>query len=209
MNTENERPVDWAGILHKHCINCEGLTALLEQVEVTLNGDGSTVQQFAELKSILREITEEAESLHEALCVKPMRRMLSGERMKLTRQEYHILQSAGVSLPTAKQLGLSPVDDYEVYQQCIYEDDKMVAFMHPDETSEVEEDNSRPGTRVIRVRFALSPEECSLEHFRPDQKDFWIKHRPDVIARAGRMVTEPTPHAKAASSSCNSEEGQV
>jgi len=188
-------------------MNCGGLAKFVEQVEAALNGGGNITQQLAELKSILLRIEEEAKSLYEVLCVKPVRRMLSAKQAEFSRQEHHLLQAGGVSFPTAKELGLSSVDDYEAYQRCIYENDRMVTFMHPDETPEVKGHKDLLGTRTIRVRFAISPEECSLEHFRPDQKAFWAWHRPDVIARAVRMVTEPARHTKAVSRPCNPKEG--
>ena len=90
----------------------------------------------------------------------------------------------GFGLFTAKSMGVSPIDDFEAYRLGVYEDDVSVCFMDPNETPDtVTVINKRTGRERVRIRLAQSPEECAIRYLRPEQRSFYTKHRPDVLAR--------------------------
>jgi len=122
----------------------------------------------------LKNIKAAAHRLHDVLCVAPIRTAFSVNRMNITRQQYWLLRAAGLTFPTAKDLGICNVDDYEVYRNSIYEDDVMVCLMDP---------NEKTGSTKIRIRLAMSPEELNIKNLRPKQKEFFKRNRPDVLER--------------------------
>ena len=147
-----------------------GITVKVEDSEESLRG------QLHKIKSL-------AFKLHETLISNPIRTAFSKDRISLSEQDYWLLRAQGLKLFTAKRVGISPVSDYEVYKNCIYEDEEKVCFLDPDETSEVETVDKKTGHIKIRFRISRSPEELELKHLRPEQKEFFAKYRPDVLAR--------------------------
>lgn len=185
MKRDNSQPVNWTQMLVEHEATCEQATKTLERLE-RMSEEGHDIEPIiCRIKQIIEESEHGAHQLCQILPEKPLKQMLSPNRLDLTEQEYHLLQAAGPVFPTAKGLGISPMDDYEIYRQCVYEDHEKVCFLDPNAKPDSRNDvlvGDNRRTRV-RIRSVLSPEECQLAHFRLDQKEFWAKHRPDVLAR--------------------------
>ena len=174
---------DWPEHLQNHRQNCELVFEDLATLKQELQDGRDTKLSLQHLKEGLLRIRQEAEWLHGALTTEPIQRIFSPDRANLTEQQYYLLRAAGIMLPPATSLRISPVDDYEVYRYCIYEDDKRVCFVHPDENPVVETVDEKTGYTKIRIRLAISPEEIELKHLRPEQREFFAKYRPDVLER--------------------------
>jgi hypothetical protein len=206
MKKQKRQEQDWTKRLRKHRENCELTRDALMELDQEFEDGGDLRPLLHRLRNQIREICGDAGWLHETICVAPIRTAFSLNRMNITEQQYWFLRAAGLELFTAKTLGIAPLSDYEVYQNCVYEDDEIVCFVDPDETPEVETVHKKTGSTSIRIRLAHSPEECKLRHFRPEQKRFFAKYRPDVLARAKQterssgtdasLPQEATPEAK-------------
>lgn len=206
MKKKEKKQNDWTKLLASHRATCdialEELDKLVQEFQ-----DGENIQKpLSRFRENMREIRRGAEQLHEELYIVPIRKFFSVERRNITEQQYLIARAAGLGLPTAHELGISPVSDYEVYCNCVYEDDRSVCFIDPDETPQVKTVDKRTGKTSIRIRLALSPEETRLAHYTPEQREFFAKYRPDVLTRAqqdktGRSEPEcpPTKGGKAVS----------
>ncbi len=112
----------------------------------------------------------------------PVAELLDGHR--LTREEYYLLAAADIweMIPwgTAKQLGLSPCDDFEVFSFFWYQDNMRFGYINPEE---VQRD---PGSQRVRARFGRPPEEIRLSALRPDQREFFERYLPAIYARFTR-----------------------
>jgi hypothetical protein len=97
--------------------------------------------------------------------------------MPLTREEYYLCRAMGVDFGTARELGLSCIDDYEVYGMLCYEDDKWIGYINVHLTS-----RDREAERQA-LRLGRSPEECRRRFLRPEQDAFFREHLPGVYAR--------------------------
>lgn len=212
MKKKEKKQNDWAERLASHRAACdmafEELDKLVQEFQ-----DGENIQKpLDRFRENMREIRRSAEQLHEELYTVPIRKICSVERRNITEQQYLLARAAGLGLFTAQGLGISPVSDYEVYRNYVYEDDEAVRFMDPDETPDVKTPNKKTGGYRIRIRLACSPEETGLAHYTPEQREFFAKYRPDVLARAqqdkpGRSEPEcpPTKGGKATSGKSDNE----
>jgi hypothetical protein len=144
-----------------------------------------------------REAGQLSQVLHES----PVRRIFSTDRLNVTEQQYLFAHAAGFTFLTAKSLKVSPISDYEAYLLCVYEDDEVVAFMHPDETPPPPP-RHEGNTTFVPVHVALSPEEVDVAHLRPEQVEFFTKYRPDILPRLGLLKRDrrEQPAAEAAAS---------
>lgn len=181
---------DWPKRLQSHRENCgiasEDLDELVEAYE-----NGSDIQpSLRNLRKELLRMHREATWLHETLCAIPLKKIFSVDRINLTKQEHHLLQAAGIDLFTTKRIGICQVDDFEVYKNCVYENDDMVCFVDPNETPVFERVDKKTGRTQVRIRVAESPEEIDLKHLRPEQKEFFAKYRPDVLHRARKNPSD-------------------
>jgi len=198
MKKKGKKQNDWTELLASHRAACdiafEELDKLVQEFQ-----DGENIKKpLDRFRKRLLEIQRGAIQLHEELYTVPIRKICSVERRNITEQQYLLARAAGFPLLTAQAIGIAPVSDYEAYLNCIYEDDKTVCFMDPDETPQVKTVNKRTGKRRIRIRLACSPEETRLAHYTPEQREFFNKFRPDVLARAqhdkpGRSEPECPP----------------
>jgi len=184
MKKRKTQEQDWTKRLQKHREDCDLTREALLELDREFEDDGDLRPLLHRLRDQIREICGDAIWLHETMCAAPIRTAFSLERMNITEEQYWFLRAAGLEFITAKGLGIAPLSDFEVYKNCVYEDDKTVCFLDPDETPEVKSVNKKTGRTSIRIRLARSPEECHLKHFRPEQKQFFAKYRPDVLARA-------------------------
>ena len=98
----------------------------------------------------------------------------------LTREEYYVVAAAAAPFVTAKQLGLSDVDDYDLFCLLCYEDDERLAYINP-----FEKPRDRRSGRV-GMRIGRPPEELTATALRPEQHEFFAEHLPDVYARFRR-----------------------
>lgn len=183
MKKQKKDEKDWTKHLQNHRQNCElaweDFKILLEEHERRRN----IKLLLRRFKEKIQQLRCDAVRLHETLIVEPAQKTLSLERANLTEQQYYLLRAAGITMPTAKSLGISPVDDHEVYRHCIYKDDKQVCFLDPNENPVVETVDKKTGCTKVRIRLAISPEEIELKHLRPEQREFFAKYRPDVLER--------------------------
>jgi len=92
--------------------------------------------------------------LHETLCAGPATKLFLVDRIKLSKQDFFLLQAFGAKLPMVKTLGICDFDDYELYAMCVYEDEEKVCFMYPDETPDVGTFDEKTGHGHIRLRIA-------------------------------------------------------
>ena len=184
MKKKEKKQNDWTELLASHHAACdiafEELDKLVQKFQ-----DGEIIQKpLDRFMKNMREIRWGAEKLHEELYIVPIRKICSVERRNITEQQYLLARVAGFPLLTAQAIGIAAVSDYEVFLNCIYKDDKIVCFMDPDEAPQVKTVNKRTGKRHIRIRLARSPEETRLAEYTPEQREFFNKFRPDVLARA-------------------------
>lgn len=183
MKKQKQQQKDWA----------EQIRDLLQAVEVAREDLGDSVNKYRDGEDLerglrclgddLARISHLADQLYQNMYVIPIRRMFSLDRMNITRQQYSLARAAGLELFTAKGLKICPVDDYEVYQHCCYENEEMVCFVDPDENPPVETVDKKTGHTLVRLRVARSPEELEAKCLRPEQRRFFEKYRPDALAR--------------------------
>jgi hypothetical protein len=105
---------------------------------------------------------------------------------ELTEEDFYLLQAGGCRLWSVKDLGLSPVDDYELHLQCCYEDEQTRTYIFPGDKPPFEKIDKKTGRRHIRIRIGRSPEEISWDNLRESQKKFFQRYLPDVAARFKR-----------------------
>ena len=108
-----------------------------------------------------------------------------------SRSEYHLLAQLG-QLPrhmivTAKDLGVSPVDDYEAFAAMFYEDDDQYTVINPSLKPVVWETGPN-GTRSARIslRHGSAPEELWERYLRPEQRELFREYLPELYARFRR-----------------------
>jgi hypothetical protein len=133
----------------------------------------------------LNRLQEQLESIRslankgtERLGFKPCAKLIAGEC--LTEQEYFLLRAMGINELTAKSIGLSSVDDYKVFLNLYYEDEKWRCYINP-----ALKPRDPEATRIA-MRFGRPPEELHLKNLRPEQKEFFKKYLPEVLTRFQR-----------------------
>lgn len=196
MKNKRRKQEDWTELIRNHFTDCCIAEGEFEEMARGLRKGGDIEHALDRFSETLRHIRRGAEELHNALRGSPIRMMLSTNRLNLTEVQYHLLRAAGVELPTGKELGISPVTDYELYRMCIYEDESGICFMHPNEKPPAEVVKDSNGSFAIRPRMAISPEETAIEHYRPEQETFFAENRPDVLARARKNEQRGSQHAE-------------
>jgi len=104
----------------------------------------------------------------------PLGLLIGGHAM--SREAYYVLVALGV-LPGGTFTG----DPYGDFQMLHHEDEKGRCYISLDEAP--------AGT--IRIHAGLRPEEISWERLRPEQRDFFGRHLPEVAARFKRKGESP------------------
>jgi len=198
MKKKEKKQNDWTELLLGHGLIWDMAFAELDKLVQDFHDGENTEKLLDQLRKDMREIQRVTDQLIEELLVGPIKKILSIDRRNITEREYLLAHAAGFQLPTAQSIGIAPVSDYEVYLNCVYEDDKAVCLMDPNETPQVETVDKQTGNIRIRIRLARSPEETRLAHYTPEQREFFAKYRPDVLARAqqdkpGRSEPECPP----------------
>ena len=169
----------------------DAITELLRVSELAMETLKSLKQQagknprlqasLGSLSKQLDEIQKAAKKIHQITCGSPAEKFLAGKHM--TEPEYYFSRAHGCDLYTAKGLGLSPVDDYEVFTHCCYNDDEMFCYINPAEKPPVREVGKETGMEIVRIRIGRSPEELQAKYLRPEQHQFFEKFLPDVLKR--------------------------
>jgi hypothetical protein len=113
----------------------------------------------------------------------PLEKMLHG--WLLSREEYYLCRAMGMDFGTARELGLSEFEDYDVYRMLRYEDDKRLTYINVHEVQETLQKETPPEgvTEKIHLRFGSPPEECKRRYLRPEQQEFFLNYLPRVYAR--------------------------
>jgi hypothetical protein len=186
MEKNATHEVEWVSHLKEHCEQCDEISIALDQIQAEYCDGNDIKAELSELGDKIRALQAGTQSLYERMVVNPFRHMLSADRLNLTEEEYWLVLAAGFECFTAKSLGVSPISDYEAYRMCVYEDDKFVDFVHPDETPPPPT-VWKGNTMVVYGRLALSPEEVDIAHFRQEQVEFFTKWRPDILPRLGQL----------------------
>jgi hypothetical protein len=144
-----------------------------------------------DLKPIIERLTERLAQVRSAACeafenlsARPAAKFLRGER--LTRTEYYLLTAAGIFKEGgSKALGLSPYDDYDTFSFLHYEDEKRITYIDPSEKPFDPPREVSPGKFVQHVhpRLGIPPEEARLDALRPEQREFFKQHLPEIYKR--------------------------
>lgn len=88
----------------------------------------------------------------------------------LTLEQYYLLLACGLWKEHIKYYGISPATSYEAHCHFLYENDNKKCLINI----------SDPGFPSM---YGCYPEELQLEGLRPEQKDFFEKHLPEIFQR--------------------------
>jgi len=144
----------------------------LEQGKINVDEFQDSISSLVQHIKRIRRI---ADAINGRMVRSPSKKLLAGET--LTEQEYFFIRTGDVHLNTAHQVGLSPIDEYAIYRHLCYEDDNVICCINPEPIPEETPDN------VVQVRWGINPEELHAKHLRPEQRDFFEEHLPDLLAR--------------------------
>ncbi len=184
MKKKRER--NWTQMLQSHSVTCDQVKRGLEQLDQILDSEEDPTAAIHELKETVAEMQQEAHELHDTMVLEPSRCLLSRDRLNITEQQYLMSFAAGFNCFTPDSLGVSPITLCEAYRLCVYEDDKVVGFWHPDQTPP--RPPSRKGNiKTIHIQLIRSPEEIDPDYLREEQNEFIDKFRPDVRPRLGLL----------------------
>jgi len=141
-------------------------------------------QLVNELGMALHAIEGAARAAFERYSSGPVIKFARG--IPLTPEEYHYLCASGLDWG-AKDAGLSPLTDFEVFSMFFYEDDKRHTLINPDALARWPRGPAEVGVEVVHdrvfARLGTPPEELSLSALRPEQKDFFQDYLPKIYAR--------------------------
>ena len=178
-------PPKWADELRRiHALaeSAEQTLALLTRwiLEHTPASEGGTralepdVEALLEtLQTQLQEVRAAETDAFDRYSAAPVAKFLHGQ--PLTPEEYYLVAAMrGGPWGTAFQLGLSPAEDYDVFQHLWYADEEGQSYINPELPPPV------PG----RVRgFGVPPERLRRSALRPEQREFFRRHLPEVFGR--------------------------
>ena len=111
----------------------------------------------------------------ERYCLEPAEKWYRGQL--LTREEYYLFAASVECFMTAKQLGLSQMDDYDVFCLMCYEDDDCRCYINPFEWPR----DSSSGK--VGLRIGRPPEELRADALRSEQREFFARYLPEVYPR--------------------------
>jgi hypothetical protein len=83
----------------------------------------------------------------------------------------------GMDFGGAQELGLTELNDYEIYRMLCYEDDQRFGYINVHLTPRDSE------ARRASARFGRPPEECRRRYLRPEQLAFFRDRLPDIYER--------------------------
>jgi hypothetical protein len=125
---------NWVDLLADHREQCHSLSATLDQMEADRPAGTDLDRKLSQVKLTIQAICQRADLLHETMAIRPIRGMLLADRLHVTEQQYRLTRSAGFHNFTAKSLGACVIADFQAYRMRVCEDDKVVCFMHPNQT---------------------------------------------------------------------------
>ncbi len=104
---------------------------------------------------------------------------------RLTESEYRAAGALGVIFARPRDLDLGEVDDFELFDNLVYEDDAWLGYLNlsprPPRGSRADES----GARLVTVGFSVGrhPEACRLSALRGEQLAFFKRFMPHVLVR--------------------------
>jgi hypothetical protein len=120
-------------------------------------------------------VIEKAENAHRAsdevrrrYCQAPVEKLIMGET--LTREEYYLLRAMEVV-----KCFLGELDEYETSCMFHYQDQEWSGLIDLDEY--------RPKAAKLRIHGLRHPEQLRLQALRPEQKEFFEEHCPEILSR--------------------------
>lgn len=126
-----------------------------------------------EVLTCVDEAREKASRLFHRIRGEPHNRFLSG--FMLSREEFYLASAQDLIMIE------TPADDaYEVFRMFHYEDDARRCYININESPRVE--------GRLRIRIGVPPEELSWDRLRPEQRDYFERHLPEVAGRFRREV---------------------
>ncbi len=127
------------------------------------------------VRTAFEEIRRARSDAFERFVAAPLDRLVRG--FELTAEQYYLLSAMGAIRGTAKDLGLSPVDDFEAFALLHYDDDEWEGYINPSlEPRDL-------GSGKAGFRFGRSPEEVPRARLRPEQSEFFRQYLPEVFSR--------------------------
>lgn len=168
------------------------LTELVERSRAVLEtavafaSNMETSQGAEPLLEVLREglvgLAALSEDVRRRQCSDPIERFLSGHRC--SGEEIRALRAMGVEAYNAHAVGLCAFTDEELFGLFHCDTETRRYYINPDLGPR---DPDRAG-----LRHGLAPEEIPVCDLRPEQREFFAQHLPDVFAR---FADEPEPTA--------------
>ncbi|MGD0572453.1 MAG: hypothetical protein ABSB11_05475 [Sedimentisphaerales bacterium] len=181
MKIRKEQSEEWCGNINKIIQAVDEAAEDLEAIEKQLGYSVQATDSDQTLWARLRKVKALADKIHEYFCRSWVGKMAAGQPM--TEKEFRLMQASGCVGYTAKNFGLSPVSDYEVFMHCCYEDDKGSCYINPGKKRPVFETDAKTGNKYIRIQFGRYPEELHTKNLRPKQRVFFETHLPAVYRR--------------------------
>lgn len=104
----------------------------------------------------------------------------------LTSEQYHLVRAMGVTLPSAKTLGLAQIADHELLDNLFYEDEDWHGWINPAPLpiappERIDADGT--STSWVRTSWGRPPEECWARALRGEQRRFFKTHLPELLPR--------------------------
>lgn len=118
----------------------------------------------------LLEAKQICENLNHYFCWNSAEKWLLGQA--LSREEFYLLAAQGILL-IPSTTGLEQA--HEEFAHYLYEDDNQKGYIKPDQFPISE------GTAACTI--GVTPEDVRKDFLRPDQKEFFTKHRPNLFCR--------------------------
>jgi len=135
------------------------------------------IEEISKAESIVNQLSDR---LHRG----PLDALVYGR--PILREEFHLLVALGVL-----QGGSYTGDPYGDFQMTRYEDDEQQGYISLDEA---------PPQGTARIRIGPMPEGIAWQRLRPEQRDFFDRHMPDLAARfrrdAQRVPSERDPRRR-------------
>ena len=172
--------------LAEHLARISGTAESVARMLKQLQEDEISMTDFREsLPTLIHDVErlhKVARAVNERMVHRPALKVWRGK--PLTEQEYYFMRAAGVLMNSAHQLGLSPVDEYELHRHFCYEDDQKFCYVHPGPKPK------KSRGRRIQLKVGCVPEQLSAQHLRPEQKAFFEEYLPELLARFQNNLAE-------------------
>ena len=105
----------------------------------------------------------------------------------LNREQFHLISALGGLSYSNKSAGLSEYDDYEIFQHFCYESDNEHGYITPGRKALPPPVMIGQTTHIsARVGPEWAPEDIPWDRLRSEQRVFFERYVPDVVARFKR-----------------------